>query len=57
MTREEELETALKIVWGALLLAKLRSDDVVIQTAFNKADALCRKTGLTARVGCVFSEG
>lgn len=55
--RIEELETALRILWGAMLAAKLAApDNIFIQAAFAKADAECRKTGLIAKAGCVLIE-
>ena len=55
--RIDQLETTLRIVWGAMLAAKLTApENVYIQAAFEKADRECRKTGLMARQGVQFIE-
>jgi len=55
--RIEQLEKTLRILWGAMLAAKLMvPDNRCVQAAFDKADRECKKTGLTARAGCMFVE-
>jgi hypothetical protein len=55
--RIEQLETTLRIVWGAMLAASLTApENRYIQAAFEKADRECRKTGLLARQGVQFIE-
>lgn len=55
--RLKELEDALRLVWGAMLLAGLEvPDNKRIQAAFQKADKVCRDTGLMAQAGCSWIE-
>lgn len=60
MTDQEriaQLETTLRILWGAMLAASLTApENAYIQAAFKKADKACRATGLVAREGVVFME-
>lgn len=55
--RIAELEAATRECWGVLLLASLEfRDNARLQAAFQRADKLCRKTGLMAREGMRFIE-
>ena len=53
-SRIAELERAMRLCWGALLLADLVVDDPQVKAAFRKADDLCRRTGLLPREGMAF---
>ena len=53
-SRIAELESALRICWGALLLADHVVDDPKVRAAFMKAKQQCEKTGLLPKAGMAF---
>jgi hypothetical protein len=54
--RTADLESALRHVWGVMLLADSVIDDPKVKAAFLKVDQLCRATGMQPRQGIEFIE-
>lgn len=57
MSRDDDIEAALREVWGVMILVSLLyPDDPKVQAAVRKVNARCEKTGLMAREGIQWIE-